>query len=89
MKFYKDENIASAIEPGWLVKYEIAVAGGNTEYRFSEVWKTDDDELIFDFGDYSLDVIDDWSSSPTRLDSNIVAVYKLSKRGNYIKVWEK
>lgn len=93
MKLIKDEDIALAIQPGWLVKYEIVVAGGVTEYRFSEVHKYTIDkftyELYFNFGDYDMNVIDIWVKDTTPLDDAIVAVYKLSKRGNYIKVWER
>lgn len=90
MKLIKDEDIALAIQAGWLIEYEIKVWCGVRERCFAKVWKTaDTDEFVFDYGDYSLNVFDIYADGTAHLEKDIVAIYKLSRRGNFIKVWER
>ena len=97
MKLIKDEDIALAIQPGWLLK----VKDEWNDIYYSGVYKSYDDiygpsdgdpyELVFEINDVLYNVIYEGAhyDLQANLDPQIMAVYKLSKRGNFIKVWER
>lgn len=93
MKLIKDEDIALAIQPGWLVKLK----GESDDMYYSDIFKCydfdngcDQYELVFELDGICYDAIcEGCYNLQANLDPHIMAVYKLSKRGNFIKVWER
>ena len=103
MKLIKDEDIALAIQPGWLVK----LLDEFDNDRYSKVYKCldlddgrDECYLVFELDDIYYNVICEGCYEAgegyvihekylANLDPHIMTVYKLSKRGNFIKVWER
>lgn len=93
MKLIKDEDIALAIQPGWLVK---SIDEFDDDH-YSEVYTLldlddgwDERKLVFELDNNYYDVIcEGCHELQANLDPHIMAVYKLSKRGNFIKVWER
>ncbi len=93
MKYYKDEDIALAIQPGWLVK----LINIHDDYCYSEVLSyldlddgRDERYLVFELDNAYYNVIcEGCYELQANLDPHIMAVYKPSKRGNFIKVWER
>lgn len=93
MKLIKDEDIALAIQPGWLVESinEFDDSCYSKVYTLLDLDSGRDlRKLVFKLDDTYYDVIcEGYSELQANLDPQIMAVYKLSKRGNFIKVWER
>ena len=95
MKLIKDEDIALAIQPGWMVGVKM-FGRFSTRLHLADVFidESDDDPkpLCFlndDGWAEPLFILGEDDNFTTDLNPMVYCVYKPNEQGDYIKVWEK